>query len=701
MSALKGLKRGAGGKQEEEQSFPNVLIVTGLPQAEPAKLDALRQFLLKKLKLPASNDLPAVAPSNLQFIDGPDGKNKPHAFLEYAKAQDADRTLAAMKSFRLDRSHTVHLFPMNELSRCKQTPDTYEEKDLSELTDRNIPDRWDWLLESEAKEQFAMRTLNTREVCWYSANAPSAMQSYHKKENCDQDEGHAAWSPQGTYLILNHVQGIQILAGNDFRVVHSLPHPGVQVHDVSPCERYLVTWAPTPNKTLIWDIRLGQMIKSFPGGPKERDFWPVLVFSHDEKYFAERNIDGTGITVYDTKTCTPIKAACIEAKGIAHFQWCPTDNMLSYWLPELDHQPASVVISRLEVDKTSQQVTGWQKVVTKQLYGVKGLHMDWQTNGDFLCVKVDRVVKATTVLSAGSSRGAGELAKIQKKPITSFELFRIRGRTGGKGVPVETVDIEHEVTAFAWEPKGLRFALCFVDEKCAASKARVGIYSMMSTSDALEPKRIKLTDPIPANHLFWSPRGNHLILAGLGRNTGMNGNFEFCSVNDKNVFEVYASAEHSMCRTVQWSPSGRYMCSSVTTFETTLSNGFKIWSFQGVELMNVSRESFWYFNWRPRPPCQLTKEQVKAIEKNLPKRIQAYEAEIARVAREQDFAARKDRQEKWDEWHSWRSKRLEALKPSAEHRARLRGYDVDSPDYYETVIEEDTEVVEVLSENPI
>jgi translation initiation factor 3 subunit B len=62
--------------------------------------------------------------------------------------------------------------------------------------------------------------------------------------------------------------------------------------------------------------------------------------------------------------------------------------------------------------------------------------MHWQSAGDYLCVKMAR-------------------KKTKKTTVQNFEIFRLKE----KNVPVEILEMEDEVIAFAWEPKGHRFAL--------------------------------------------------------------------------------------------------------------------------------------------------------------------------------------------------------------------------------------------------
>ena len=86
------------------------------------------------------------------------------------------------------------------------------------------------------------------------------------------------WSPEGTYLVTFHAQGIKLWAGPEWRDVQKFMHPGVWKILFSPHERFVLTWngdeSPT-NKSavIVWDCRTGKALRKFahPGGE-----WPCF-----------------------------------------------------------------------------------------------------------------------------------------------------------------------------------------------------------------------------------------------------------------------------------------------------------------------------------------------------------------------------------------------------------------------------------------
>lgn len=161
--------------------------------------------------------------------------------------------------------------------------------------------------------------------------------------------------------------------------------------------------------------------------------------------------------------------------------------------------------------------------------------MYWQSNGDYLAVNVDRYTKT------------------KKSTYTGFELFRIKERD----IPIEVLELENKndkIIAFAWEPKGHRFAIIHGDNP----KPDVSIYSMKTAQNTGRVSKLTTLKGKQANALFWSPAGRFIVLAGL---KGFNGQLEFYNVDE---LETMATAEHFMATDVEWDPTGRYMFNPIS-----------------------------------------------------------------------------------------------------------------------------------------
>lgn len=374
----------------------------------------------------------------------------------------------------------------------------------------------------------------------------------------------------------------------------------------------------------------------------------------EDKYFAR--IGKNVISVYETETFSLIDKKSIKVENVMDFSWSPTDPILSLFVPECGNQPARVSLV---------QIPSKEELRQKNLFSVSDCKMYWQSNGDYLAVKVDRYTKT------------------KKSTYTGFELFRIKERD----IPIEVLELDNKndkIIAFAWEPKGHRFAVIHGDNP----RPDVSFYSMRSGTNTGRVSKLTTLKGKQANALYWSPGGRFIILAGM---KGFNGQLEFFDVDE---LDTMASAEHFMATDVEWDPTGRYVATAVTSVHE-MENGFNIWSFNGKLLYRILKDHFFQFLWRPRPPSFLSKEKEEEIAKNLKKYSKKYEAEdqdVSLLLSEQDREKRKKLKEEWEAWISkW--KRLHEEEKM--EREKLR--DGEASDEEEEYEAKEVEVEEILN----
>ncbi len=123
----------------------------------------------------------------------------------------------------------------------------------------------------------------------------------------------------------------------------------------------------------------------------------------------------------------------------------PADNLLSYWVPERDNVPAVIALMSLPAKKVVRE---------KHVFFVADVRMHWQLAGDYLACKVSR-------------------RKAKNKPLpTIFLIFRLRTPE----IPIEELELNDTIHAFAWEPKGTRFAVAHGDS--TGGRCNVSFYNL-------------------------------------------------------------------------------------------------------------------------------------------------------------------------------------------------------------------------------
>ncbi|XP_074274818.1 eukaryotic translation initiation factor 3 subunit B-like isoform X2 [Silene latifolia] len=494
-----------------------------------------------------------------------------------------------------------------------------------------------WLTDAKARDQFVVRARQDTEVSWNDARLLKP-ESVHKHPFWT--ESYVQWSPLGTYLGTIHPQGCAIWGGaSSFERLRRFVHQQVQLIDFSPGEKFIVTYSShEPSNSLdthtvvlnIFDTRTGKVKRCFQGSADEFAVggagdltgisWPFFKWAggRDGKYFAR--IGKNGVSVYETETFTLIDKKSIKVENVMDFSWSPTDPVLALFVPELGNQPAKVSL---------YQIPSKVEIRQKNLFSVSNCKMYWQSNGDYLAVKVDRYTKT------------------KKSTYTGFELFRIKERD----IPIEVLELENKsdkIIDFAWEPKGHRFAVIHGDNP----RHDISFYSMKTTHHTSRVSKLTTLKAKQANALYWSPCGRYIILAGL---KGFNGQLEFFNVDE---LETMGMAEHFMCTDIEWDPSGRYVATVVTAVHE-MENGFNIWSFHGKLLYRIMKDNLSQFQWRPRPPSLLSSEKEEEIAKNLKKYAKKYEVEDQDVSfwlSEQDSEKRRLLNKEWEallkKWNS-------------------------------------------------
>lgn len=658
---------------EFDSGFGNIIVVDNLPVVPKEKFEKLVTVVRK-----IYSQIGAIKEDGLWMpVDPSTEKSLGYCFIEYNTPQEAELAKEKTQGYKLDRSHIFSVSMFDDFDRFMKVPDEWAPPPNKEYAPgENLQQ---WLTDAKARDQFVIRAGSDTEVLWNDAKLLKPDPVYKR---AFWTESFVQWSPLGTYLATVHRQGAAVWGGaTTFNRLMRYAHPQVKLIDFSPGEKYLVTYSShepsnprDANRVVIniFDVRTGKVMRDFKGSADDFAIggtggvtgvsWPVFKWSggKDDKYFARmgKNV----LSVYETETFSLVDKKSLKVENIMDFSWSPTDPIISLFVPETGggNQPARVSLV---------QIPSKEELRQKLLFNVSDCKMYWQSNGEYLAVNVDRYTKT------------------KKSTFTGFELFRIKERD----IPIEVLELENKndkIIAFAWEPKGHRFAVIHGDNP----KPDISIYSMRTAQNTGRVSKLTTLKGKQANALFWSPAGRFIVLAGL---KGFNGLLEFYNVDE---LETMANTEHFYATDVEWDPTGRYVATAVTSVHE-MENGFNIWSFNGKHLYRILKDHFFQFLWRPRPASFLTAEKEEEIAKNLKKYSKKYEAEdqdVSLLLSEQEREKRRVLKEDWDKWaNEWKllheEEKLE--------RENLRdGEASDEEEEYEAKDIEVEEIVDVTKE---
>ncbi|CAG8584432.1 12714_t:CDS:2 [Funneliformis mosseae] len=684
-----------------EEGFDTIIVVDNVPIVDESKQEKLLKFIRKIFK--NAGDIKENGINMPMDTDPDTGKStsKGYLFIEFETPEQASLAIKNYDNYSMDKTHCLAVNRFTDVEKYSQIEEEYKEPEEEKFVEKEH--LRSWLTDSQARDQFVLYRGDDVSILWNKKAEPP--EEEHKRVNWT--ETYVQWSPLGTYLATFHRQGIALWGGPSWNKIIRFVHPGVKLIDFSPNERFLVTWSNesislgpnggigTPfgpedegHQIIIWDVLTGNLLRSFPSststdGAPNKITWPMFKWSPSDKYFA-RVTPKQQISVYETPSMGLVGKKSYKVEGVEDFEWAPAfdkerekqnagdkknrEEMLSYWTPEIGNQPARVTLLNIP----SKEI-----VRTRNLVNVKDCKMHWQSNGDFLCVKIDRHTKT------------------KKSTFANLEIFRVRE----KDIPVEVIEVKDTVIAFAWEPKGERFAIITTNDPNYGQSTQ-GVRTNVSFYYLEKPKPgkggdkvgtanfklIKTLEKKTSNAIYWSPRGRH----------------KEGSKNDPAAsIQLMSTQEHYGVTDIEWDPTGRYVITSASFWRHSMENGYSLWDFKGALLQKQLLDKFKQLLWRPRPKSLLSSDAKKKIKKNIRDYSKAFEEEdaLAQTSVSKELLAHRRRLV--DEWNAWR-KRVEKELAEEKERAGVqiipRRDDDENveiiEEWIEEVVEETEEIVE-------
>lgn len=690
----------------EEEGFDNIVLVDGCPVVPASKRDALLRVLGKLLASCGS-----VKDDGIVMPMDDDSKTKGFMFVEYETPQQAANAVKTLNGKKLDKAHTLLANLFTDVDKYANLDDELQLPEDEDYTEHEH--LRSWMADYGGRDQFVMFRGDEVSINWNrKADQPETVVARNH-----WTETYTQWSPLGSYLASLHQQGLQLWGGPSWKKIARFAHPKVKLIDFSPLENYLVTWSNEPlelppaghparatmpftqedegKQVFVWDLKKGLLLRSFAGMPHDsgagkKMHWPMFKWSADEKYLA-RITPGVQISIYEAPGLGLVDKKSVKIEGVVDFEWSPAPasdkkqgaegNLICYWTPEVNNQPSRVSL---------MSVPSKEIVRTKNLYNVTDAKMYWQNAGDFLCIKVDRHTKS------------------KKGTYTNLEIFRINE----KNIPVEVIEVKDTVIAFAWEPKGARFACIQSNDPNLGTngvvlKTILSFYALETAKSRAEStfRLVRSVDRKTCNHILWAPKGRFLVVATLGSTSTFDlefwdVDFEGDKKDDEALFnanlQCLNTAEHYGVTDLEWDPSGRYLLTYSSVWKHKMENGYVLWDFKGTQIREEHLENFKQIIWRPRPPTYLSKAEQKEIRKKLRDYSKQFEEEDNL---EQNTAAREQQEQRRTllaEYKEWRQNIKEQV--AAERKA------AGKPHWSERFLntnDEDVEEIEELMEEVI
>ncbi|KAJ6028769.1 Eukaryotic translation initiation factor 3 subunit B [Penicillium herquei] len=674
-----------------DEGLDTFVVIDGLPIVPEESRQKLVKFLLRKLTSVGTTSEDAV------FMPVSDkGSTEGFAFVEYETPEQAIAAVKQLHGVPLDKKHTLSVNKLMDIERYGREGRIEEEYVAPELEPFKEKEHLrSWMGDSNARDQFALYRNDKVGVFWNNKANPAE----NVVDRAHWTQLFVQWSPKGTFLASVHPQGVQLWGGASFSKQKQFPHPFVQLIEFSPLEGYLTTWSARPiqveegqpiltyeedgKNIIVWDIETGKPLRSFVSHdlaagpadegevqPKKKVQWPAFKWSADEKYVA-RMLQGQSLSIYELPNMNLLGKTSVKIEGVNDFEWSPAtvtregvkvyEQLLCFWTPEIGSNPARVAM---------MSVPSKEIVRTRNLFNVSDVKLHWQSQGAYVCVKVDRHSKS------------------KKSMATNLEIFRVRE----KGVPVEVVDsLKDTVINFAWEPNGSRFVLITTGENPVGAavppKSSVSFFAPEKKGNtAGNFKLVRTVEKKTSNGIYWSPKGRFVVVATVHSQSNFDIDFWDMDFEGEKIegekdlaanLQLMKTNEHYGVTDIEWDPTGRFVVSSASVWTHSMENGWNLHTFAGQTLSENPTEKFKQFVWRPRPPTFLSKEEQKQVRKNLREYSKEFDEEDRYAVDIANTAVVEKRKRVLNEWLAWM--RREKEMSSEEKEAFGYPEDVDSP----------------------
>ncbi|KAL9658596.1 hypothetical protein ABK040_006133 [Willaertia magna] len=617
-----------------DEDYSNIIVIDGLPIIDPSKEESLKSKVSQIIEKKANGTvINFVVPYNEKNI------SKGFAFVELEDGEQAKNALSIIKDFPFAK-FTLNTIAIEEIDKYEKFDETSFKAQQPSKTYKERDNLVSWLKDPQARSQYAIRFDNTVEVCWNDPLNDSDI--VHSREKWS--DGKIEWSPHGSYLVTYHDKGVALWGGEEFKIQDTLTHKKVHSVQFSPNESYAVTVSENPPKAILWDLRAQRMAMSFPFKEKNDTKGQIFKWSANEKYFARIGEDH--ILIFETETMSLVGGKPFIVTGVKDFSFAPKGrSLLAYYTAST---PASVII--IDVGAKCKEVR------SRNYFNIVDAKLKWQEHGDYLVIAVSR-----------------EQTVQNEKIVTStFDVVRVNE----KGSPIESISgFDDVIEDFDFEPRGDTLAVIHGPGNI---KKTLSFFSFKGNTH----KALKKFENKSITKIFWSPRGNDLVVANTKLVTVP---LEFYNVDSD--AQIVGYGEHFSMTDACWDPSGRYFTTYVSSERRANDNGYIIWTFLGRILHQVNVDKLYEFKWRNRIPSLLTANLEKEVKKRLPQK--KVEIEQKQKERQQKLKEEKLREKKklWDDFQNVLTRLREEYERMKPELVKLRGYDDDEEEIIE-VIEE-------------
>jgi translation initiation factor 3 subunit B len=595
------------------------IVLDGLPRVSSEKRAMFEKLLQKKI-----SEVLGHTNYTIKLVDGDDGIVT-GAFIDCKDVASADRAAAKLNKLHFTKSDIFLANRWSDFAESASTPDEYAPLDeddeagtsVSELTNPMMTDlkarpqllikagegfdvHWSWLFPTTGRLEPVKLPRELEQ--W------SIMDRRAKRLQPGLPTPLPMWSPLGTYVISQDKGCVKLWGGKGTGLVAEFPAPELRYLQMSPCEKYLVLYG---REFTFYDVATSRLVATIPG---EAPYWPVFKYNSDDSLCATFTKDKGTILIFKAHTMelqvedVPPRWT-IREEGMNAFAWSPTiPEVFSFAVAGDEHTGFRVQIARITLlpDQDGlKNMCDIRELARRNYLKTKEIDLLWHPLGTYLAAKITK-----------------------NNDQTAFGIFRV----GPTSASAEALELKGEPIRFAWQPNAPRFSIIMAETK--SSKQCIQFYDLMKPGFKEQGNFVS-----GCQRLFWANRGTRCVAINF-----TTSRLEFYGVQGCGPFPseqkmtLVASVEHPMVTHAEWDPTGRFLCSYVSSLTQQMDNAYMIWNVNGQKVFEQKIPRLSHATWRPLAQSLLDAADLAQIRKEMPARSARYKEETLAQQKKADDA---------------------------------------------------------------
>ncbi|CAG9319368.1 unnamed protein product [Blepharisma stoltei] len=363
-----------------------------------------------------------------------------------------------------------------------------------------------------------------------------------------------ACSPTGQKIAYADLYGLRVIDTKNFSEIMRARNDGIKLLSFSHCENYLVTWEKqieeNPN-LFVWEISTGQVFYSFIQVNYNKELWPSVVFTYDNRNLLYKNNDE--IQIYQISERNLLRS--FNEIRIANYSLSPK-------------LPNRLAIYSVDIKGSSPSISYW----------ISDENLNFQLDSS------SQITKPQIVTFQWNCDASRVLAICQTEIDNTGRVYpgenALYVMTQGKSPRKINLD-EGPIHDIKWSPNNDEFISI-----AGFFPAGINLYKGIGGKFRDLGKNNR-------NMIRWNPYGNLFLIGGLGN---LQGYIDIC---ERENFNIIGRCRVPNIISCEWGPDGKMFFVGILSPRIRNNNGYILYKYTGEILANFEIGELWEIQWKP------------------------------------------------------------------------------------------------------